>query len=85
MALRCDGSACRFVAGFLGGSGKKDDGKSIHPSIHCLSQLPFFVLEVDGRAAADSGLCGGGVLRRMGVVGVRDCLPTQIPIPSIMS
>ena len=54
----------------LGGGGGKDDGKIHHPSVNCSSRLPIFDLEVGGRAAADIALCGGEVVRRMGVVGV---------------
>jgi hypothetical protein len=55
----------------LGGGGGKDDGKIHHPSVNCSSQLPIFDLEVGGRAAAAIALCGGEVVRRMGVVGTR--------------
>ena len=54
----------------LGGGGGNDDGKIHHPSVNCSSRLPILDLEVGGRAAAVIALCGGEVVRRMGVVGI---------------
>ena len=48
-----------------------DGEEKLHPPIdQLIVSAPIFDLEVGGRAAADIGLYGGEVVRRMGVVGV---------------